>query len=130
MDINWTSIFLGIGSTMFGIILYQSREIQNTVDKEVDENRKQVADVHREFESLKSTLPRQYVSRDEIDETDRQIAEMHREFVSLRSSLPLQYVLRDDFLRSISALDTKIDRMSTEVGSISKNIAKLTGGET
>jgi len=43
--------------------------------------------------------------------------------------LPLQYVLRDDFLRSISALDTKIDRMSGEVSAISKNIAKLTGGE-
>lgn len=99
MDINWTSILLGIGSTMFGIILYQSRQIQNTVNTEVKENRKQITDVHREIESL-------------------------------QSSLPLRYVLRDDFLRSISALDTKIDRMSTEVGSISKNIAKLTGGET
>ena len=98
MDINWTSIFLGIGSTMFGIILYQSRQIQSTVHLEIKENRKQIAEVHREIESL-------------------------------QSSLPLRYVLRDDFLRSISALDTKIDRMSTEVGSISKNIAKLTGGE-
>ena len=60
MDINWTSIFLGIGSTMFGIILYQSRKIQNTVDKEVDENRKQVADVHREFESLTANRLRMY----------------------------------------------------------------------
>ena len=99
MDINWTSILLGIGSTMFGIILYQSRLIQTTVNTDVKENRKQIADVHKEIESL-------------------------------QSSLPLRYVLRDDFLRSISALDTKIDRLSTEIGSISKNIAKLTGGET
>ena len=89
---------IGIGSTMFGIILHQSREIRAALNKEVKENRDHLAEVHKEIETL-------------------------------RSALPLQYVLRDDFLRSISALDTKIDRMSGEVSSISKNIAKLTGGE-
>ena len=88
MDFNWTSVMIGIGSTMFGIILHQSREIRAALNKEV-----------------------------------------HKEIEALRSGLPLQYVLRDDFLRSISALDTKIDRMSGEVSAISKNIAKLTGGE-
>ena len=98
MDFNWTSVMIGIGSTMFGIILHQSREIRAALNKEVKENRDHLAEVHKEIETL-------------------------------RSALPLQYVLRDDFLRSISALDTKIDRMSGEVSSISKNIAKLTGGE-
>ena len=98
MDFNWTSVMIGIGSTMFGIILHQSREIRAALNKEVKENRDHLAEVHKEIETL-------------------------------RSGLPPQYVLRDDFLRSISALDTKIDRMSGEVSSISKNIAKLTGGE-
>nr|DAJ16630.1 MAG TPA: hypothetical protein [Myoviridae sp. ctict13]DAS99198.1 MAG TPA: hypothetical protein [Caudoviricetes sp.]DAX24008.1 MAG TPA: hypothetical protein [Caudoviricetes sp.] len=98
MEFNWTSVMIGIGSTMFGIILHQSREIRAALNKEVKENRDHLAEVHKEIETL-------------------------------RSALPLQYVLRDDFLRSISALDTKIDRMSGEVSSISKNIAKLTGGE-
>lgn len=98
MEFNWTSVMIGIGSTMFGIILHQSREIRTALNKEVKENRDHLAEVHKEIETL-------------------------------RSALPLQYVLRDDFLRSISALDTKIDRMSGEVSSISKNIAKLTGGE-
>ena len=98
MDFNWTSVMIGIGSTMFGIILHQSREIRAALNKEVKENRDHLAEVHREIEAL-------------------------------RSGLPLQYVLRDDFLRSISALDTKIDRMSGEVSAISKNISKLTGGE-
>ncbi|WP_288908007.1 hypothetical protein [uncultured Selenomonas sp.] len=98
MEFNWTSVMIGIGSTMFGIILHQSREIRVALNKEVKENRDHLAEVHKEIETL-------------------------------RSALPLQYVLRDDFLRSISALDTKIDRMSGEVSSISKNIAKLTGGE-
>ena len=98
MEFNWTSVMIGIGSTMFGIILHQSREIRAALNKEVKEDRDHLAEVHKEIETL-------------------------------RSALPLQYVLRDDFLRSISALDTKIDRMSGEVSSISKNIAKLTGGE-
>lgn len=98
MEFNWTSVMIGIGSTMFAIILHQSREIRAALNKEVKENRDHLAEVHKEIETL-------------------------------RSALPLQYVLRDDFLRSISALDTKIDRMSGEVSSISKNIAKLTGGE-
>ena len=98
MEFNWTSVMIGIGSTMFGIILHQSREIRAALNKEVKENRDHLPEVHKEIETL-------------------------------RSALPLQYVLRDDFLRSISALDTKIDRMSGEVSSISKNIAKLTGGE-
>ncbi len=98
MEFNWTSVMIGIGSTMFGVILHQSREIRAALNKEVKENRDHLAEVHKEIETL-------------------------------RSALPLQYVLRDDFLRSISALDTKIDRMSGEVSSISKNIAKLTGGE-
>lgn len=98
MEINWTSILLTIGTTMFGIILYQSREMQHTVNHDMRDSRAKIAEVHQEVENLKSALP-------------------------------MQYVLRDDFLRSISSLDTKMDRLTNEVTEINKNIGKIAGGE-
>ena len=99
MELNWTSVFMGIGSTMFGIILYQSRGMQAAINADLKENHKQIMAVHQEVEAVKSTMP-------------------------------MQYVLRDYFLRSISNLDTKVDRMSNELTEIKKNIGKLAVVET
>jgi len=36
---------------------------------------------------------------------------VERELLELKADLPLRYLQRDDFIRSISALDAKFDRM-------------------
>lgn len=54
---------------------------------------------------------------------------LQKDIETMRSTMPVQYVLRDDFLRSVSNLDTKVDRMTADIAEINKNIGKIVGGE-
>lgn len=78
-----------------------------------------------------------YFLKDLKDTIKNGIAENHMEIQKTQADLqnfknimPHTYVFRDDFLRAISNLDTKVDRVAADVARINENVAKLvTGGE-
>lgn len=67
--------------------------------------------------------------KEKIKENSDAIKETHEELTTLKTVLPCNYVMRDDFLRAISNLDVKFDKVAGEVSDINKNLNKLLGGE-
>lgn len=62
-------------------------------------------------------------------ENGKAIKETQDDLQNLRNALPQTYVFRDDFLRAVSNLDTKVDRVAAEVTHINENVTKLLAGE-
>lgn len=68
--------------------------------------------------------------KDKIKDNYREIQKTQADLQNMKNALPHTYVFRDDFLRAISNLDTKVDRVAADVARINENVAKLvTGGE-
>lgn len=63
------------------------------------------------------------------DSQDRAIDGIRQDISSFKAMLPREYVLRDDFIREISGLHYKMDRVARDVANISKLLAKLLGGK-
>lgn len=62
------------------------------------------------------------------DENGKEIKATREDLQNLRNVLPQTYVFRDDFLRAVSNLDTKVDRVAAEVTHINENVTKLLAG--
>lgn len=53
--------------------------------------------------------------REKFSEQDKKIDGVKDDLSEFKARLPQQYVLRDDFIRTITAFDTKLDRMGENV---------------
>ncbi|WIW70623.1 hypothetical protein [Anaerosinus gibii] len=68
--------------------------------------------------------------KEKMKENHEEIKKTQENLEKMKNQLPHTYVFRDDFLRAISNLDTKVDRLTTDVSHINENVAKLlSGGE-
>lgn len=62
---------------------------------------------------------------------DKEIAAVKKDLSDFKAQLPLDYVLRDDFVREISTLNRKMDRVIREVSGLVRAVGgKSCGGET
>ena len=68
-------------------------------------------------------------NNEHLKQQAEKIDKVQQDVENLRANLPIQYVLRDDFLRSVSNLDTKVDRVASDISEMNKNIGKIVGGE-
>ncbi len=59
---------------------------------------------------------------------DKKIEDVVKDLASFKAEMPKEYVLRDDFIREVSGLHLKIDRIGRDISKISKAVAKLSGG--
>lgn len=66
--------------------------------------------------------------KEKLDSNHDEIKKTQKDLQMLQNSLPQTYVFRDDFLRAVSNLDTKVDRVAAEVSHINENVAKLVSG--
>lgn len=66
--------------------------------------------------------------KEKQDRQDREISEIRSDLAAFKETLPRQYVMREDFLRSITALDMKIDNLSKDVSELVKSVSKMLGG--
>lgn len=60
---------------------------------------------------------------------DKAIEAVKDDLSDFKALIPRQYVHRDDFIRVVTGLDAKIDKIFSEVGDINKNLNKLLGGK-
>lgn len=60
---------------------------------------------------------------------DKAIEAVKDDLADFKAQIPRQYVHRDDFIRVVTGLDSKIDKIFSEVGDINKNLNKLLGGK-
>lgn len=69
--------------------------------------------------------------KEKQDSHDRAIEKVREDFSSFKARMPQEYVMRDDFLRAISNLEFKFDKVATDITEINKNVSKLlaAGGE-
>lgn len=62
------------------------------------------------------------------DAQDRAIESIRNDFVDLKATLPRDYALRDDYVREITGLHYKMDRVARDISSINKLLARFIGG--
>lgn len=65
--------------------------------------------------------------RERLQEQRAEIQAVREDLAQFKAAAPHQYVLREDFIRSISVLDHKMDRLGAEIAALSQNVAKLVG---
>lgn len=61
-------------------------------------------------------------------EQNEEIDGLRDDLAELKASLPHQYVIKDDFVREISGLHHKIDRIGRDISDINRALGKLVGG--
>lgn len=66
--------------------------------------------------------------REKQDRQDKQVERVRDELHSFKEKLPSNYVMREDFLRSITALDMKVDTIHRDLGELVKTVSKMLGG--
>jgi len=65
--------------------------------------------------------------KERLQEQRAEIQAVREDLAQFKASAPHRYVLREDFIRSISVLDHKLDRMGSDIATLSQNVAKLVG---
>lgn len=65
--------------------------------------------------------------KDRLKDQQDEIRSVREDLNQFKASAPHCYVLREDFIRSVSVLDHKMDRLGAELTTLSKNVAKLVG---
>lgn len=66
--------------------------------------------------------------KDKQNKQDQEIEKVRDDLNAFKASLPRHYVMRDDFIRAMTGLEMKVDRVSTEVSELNKNVTRLLAG--
>ena len=61
-------------------------------------------------------------------EQDSAIEKVRQDLSDFKAQVPRQYTQKDDFIRVSAGLDMKVDKISSEIVEINKNLSKLIGG--
>lgn len=66
--------------------------------------------------------------REEIGELSENLSRMQRDLSRLEAGLPEKYVLRDDWIRETAKVDQHLQKITAELCTVSKNVARLAAG--
>lgn len=61
------------------------------------------------------------------DSQDTEIKKIREDLATFKAQLPEKYTLRDDFIREVSVLHLKIDRIVRDISKMSKLLGKILG---
>lgn len=100
-SIPWFQIFFTIGITMFGVV---------------------TGIIGYFLKDIRSSV------KEKQENQDKKIDAVAKELNEFKAEMPKEYVLRDDFIREVSGLHLKIDRIGRDISNIGKAVAKLAGG--
>lgn len=84
---KWIWIVQLIITIIIGVIAYFLKETKNSIDKDIQDNKK------------------------DIQENKTEINTIRKEFNDFKENMPFHFVLRDDFIRSITNIDKKLDKI-------------------
>lgn len=84
---KWIWVVQLIITVIIGVIAYFLKETKNAIDKDIQDNKKDIEENKNEINSIK------------------------KEFNEFKENIPFHYVLRDDFIRSITNIDKKLDKI-------------------
>ena len=110
MTLSGDQIFMLILTTIIAVIAFFLKDLKKRNDDDHIE-------FGRKIEKVKT-------------ESDTKIDAIRENVNNFIATLPHNYVLRDDFLRAISSMDMKMDKIAMDVGELNKNVSKLLAGGT
>ncbi|GBF34129.1 hypothetical protein DCCM_3241 [Desulfocucumis palustris] len=69
------------------------------------------------------------MQKEKDDKQDKAIQDVKDELADFKAQMPHVYVMRDDYVREISSLNLKMDRVIREVSGLAKIFRKTGGGD-